>query len=70
MESPFDKPRPTIALPSSLKEAIEAAAAPYPKPAGRKFEYGTAGVSRLHCLLPGRCRPVTNLLPAQFRMKA
>jgi hypothetical protein len=54
-DSPFNKPRPTISLPLALKKAIEDGAAPYPIPAGRKFEYGTAGVSHTRTLILPRC---------------
>lgn len=60
-DSPFNKPRPTISLPATLKKAIEVAATPYPKPAGRKFEYGTAGVSRTQATMLHHCHQTTDL---------
>lgn len=60
-DSPFNKPRPTITLPDALKKAIEDAAAPYPKPTGRKFEYGTAGVSQARTSIQNDCPKIANL---------
>jgi hypothetical protein len=60
-DSPFNKPRPTISLSPALKERIEVAAAPYQKPPGRKFEYGTAGVSHPHLFLPLYCAQIADL---------
>lgn len=47
--SVFNQPKPVVTLESNLLDAITAGAQPYPVPEGRKYEYGTAGVSsQLH----------------------
>lgn len=43
--SVFNQPKPVVTLDSRLLDAITAGAEPYPIPEGRKYEYGTAGVS-------------------------
>lgn len=43
--SVFNQPKPVVTLESSLLDKITAGAQPYPLPDGRKFGYGTAGVS-------------------------
>lgn len=43
--SVFNQPKPVVNLESSLLDAITAGVEPYPIPEGRKYEYGTAGVS-------------------------
>ena len=44
-ESIFNTPKPKVTLAEDLLGKIAAAAKPYPIPEGRKYEYGTAGVS-------------------------
>jgi hypothetical protein len=61
-DSPFNKPRPTISLPAALKKAIKDGAAPYPIPAGAKFEYGTAGVSHLRGSVQPGCLQTADLV--------
>lgn len=46
MDSIFNQPKPTVAIPEDIKQALVQNASPYPIPAGKKFQYGTAGVSR------------------------
>lgn len=62
--SPFNKPRPTISLPIALKKAIGEGAAPYPLPEGRKFEYGTAGVSHTRASMLPRCHQIADIAVA------
>ena len=44
-ESVFNQPKPVVRLHADLLNAIAQGAEPYPIPSGRKYEYGTAGVS-------------------------
>lgn len=44
--SVFNQPKPVVKLEQALLDAINAGIAPYPIPDGRKYGYGTAGVSR------------------------
>ena len=44
-DSVFNKPKPVVTLPAEILDGITQSAQPYPIPQGRKFEYGTAGVS-------------------------
>jgi len=44
-DSVFNQPKPVVHLPGDLLDAIAKGAEPYEIPAGRKYEYGTAGVS-------------------------
>lgn len=44
-DSVFNQPKPVVHLPQDLLGAITKGAEPYEIPAGRKYEYGTAGVS-------------------------
>ena len=43
--SVFNQPKPVVKLDQALVDAINAGIRPYPIPDGRKYEYGTAGVS-------------------------
>jgi hypothetical protein len=45
MDSIFNQPKPIVTIPDEVKNALVQNAAPYPLPAGKKFQYGTAGVS-------------------------
>lgn len=45
--SVFNQPKPVVTLDPSLLDAITAGVQPYPVPEGRKYEYGTAGVSSI-----------------------
>lgn len=45
LDSPLNKPKPVVSIGKSMLDAITAAVQPYPVPEGRKYEYGTAGVS-------------------------
>jgi hypothetical protein len=45
MDSIFNQPKPTVTVPDEVKNALVQGAAPFPLPAGKKFQYGTAGVS-------------------------
>lgn len=70
-ESVFNQPKPVVHLPQDLLDAIAEGAAPYPVPAGRKYEYGTAGVSEPARTIRLSLRLLTVcLLWVQFRMKA
>ena len=44
-QSVFNQPKPVITLDKSLIDAINAGVQAYPIPEGRKYGYGTAGVS-------------------------
>lgn len=44
-ESVFNQPKPKVYITKDLAARITKAADPYPIPEGRKYEYGTAGVS-------------------------
>lgn len=50
-ESVFNQPKPVVHLPRDLLDAIVKGVEPYPIPAGRKYEYGTAGVCTALSLL-------------------
>lgn len=45
-DSILNKPKPVVSLDQSLLDGVVAATTPYPIPQGRKYEYGTAGVSK------------------------
>jgi hypothetical protein len=45
MDSIFNQPKPTVTVSDEIKSAVVENAAPFPLPSGRKFQYGTAGVS-------------------------
>lgn len=45
-ESVFNQPKPVVHLHPDLLAAITKGAEPYPIPQGKKYQYGTAGVSR------------------------
>ena len=44
-ESVFNQPKPKVYITKDLAARITEAVKPYPIPEGRKYEYGTAGVS-------------------------
>lgn len=44
-ESVFNQPKPKVYITKDLAARITKAVEPYPIPEGRKYEYGTAGVS-------------------------
>jgi len=45
MDSIFNQPKPVVAIADEVKNALVKNAAPYPLPEGKRFQYGTAGVS-------------------------
>jgi hypothetical protein len=45
MDSIFNQPKPVVTIPDEVKNALVRNAAPYPLPEGKRFQYGTAGVS-------------------------
>jgi hypothetical protein len=45
MDSIFNQPKQMVTIPDEVKKALVQNAAPYPLPSGKKFQYGTAGVS-------------------------
>lgn len=51
LDSPFNKPKPVVSLDVRVLDALAAGILPYPVPPGRKYEYGTAGVSPFISLL-------------------
>ncbi len=47
MDSIFNQPKPIVTIADEVKSALVQNAAPYPLPEGKRFQYGTAGVSRI-----------------------
>jgi hypothetical protein len=45
MDSIFNQPKLVVTIPDEVKNALIQNAAPYPLPEGKRFQYGTAGVS-------------------------
>lgn len=45
MDSIFNQPKPIVTIPDEVKNTLVQNGAPYPLPEGKKFQYGTAGVS-------------------------
>lgn len=65
MDSIFNQPKPIVTIPDEVKDALVQNAAPYPLPEGKRFQYGTAGVSQTNT--SEAFALIHNL---QFRMRA
>lgn len=69
-DSVFNQPKPVVRLDKGILEDIAKGASLYPIPAGRKFEYGTAGVSQSETIYLRLQLLTICLFSLQFRMKA